>query len=141
MRRAGFLSWTVLIAAVVLLLTRPAIAEFAQDVHGDRIHPGADEYYGVIDYIPEDVETGRQTVIINDSVYRLDEAVVFRSVTGGLADLSFFTPGMMVHYYALGNLLTKMWPTGEMHETAPAPSDEVEEDEEAFRFEDGVWRN
>jgi hypothetical protein len=140
MRKAVFLNWTVLIVAVVLLLSHPATAEFMQDVHGDRIHPGAEEYYGVIDDMPEQLEAGGQVIIINDSVYRIDDGVMFRSVTGGLADLSFFTPGMMVHYYALGNLLTKMWPTGEMHETAP-PSAEFGEDEEAFRFEDGLWRN
>lgn len=141
MKRTLFLSWAVLIVGVVLLLTRPATAEFMEDIHGDRIHPGAEEYYGVVDDIPEDVETERQTIIINDSVFRIDDGVIFRSVNGDLTELSYFTPGMMVHYYALGNLLTKMWPTGEIHETAPPPPEESRDAEEGFRLEDGVWRN
>lgn len=118
--------------------------EHSYDLHGDLIYPGAEEFDGIIDGF-EANGVKENIIVINDTIYSLHSDAIFRNRTGGRTGLSSFKVGMMIKFYALENMLTKMWDTGEVEESmvdeGPATSPEQPASEDQIRQVDGVWTN
>ncbi len=135
----------VLLAVLALLPIGRAGAEPRHDIHGDLIHPGAEEYSGIFNGIgavpAKDGEA--RLVLVNDRTYRVAEDAIFRSQSGGKTTLNTFKDGVSVKYYALDDLLTKMWAVkaeqGEKENAAGADKKTAPVD--AVRLEGGKWKN
>lgn len=136
--------WAVIVICCFLTITTTVNGEPTYDLHGDLIYPGAEEFSGVIDGFEANGER-RDIIVINDSIYTIQSDAIFRNRAGGKTGLSSFQPGMIVKFYALDNLLTKMWETEEDEEGIMIEDPEVSPEQPArgdqVRQEDGVWTN
>lgn len=134
----------VIAICCMLAVASTVSGEPTYDLHGDLIHPGAEEFTGMVDGFEANGER-KDIIVINDSIYTIDSGAVFRNSAGGKTGLSSFQDGMVVKFYALDNLLTKMWDTGEVEEgimvEEPATSPEQSSSGDPIRQEDGVWTN
>lgn len=127
------------------------LGESPRDVHDDPIRPNAEEFTGNLDSIKlHDVDSGKTTLVINDTSFIVDQNTVFRSQGGALTTLAYFEPGMTVKFFAIDSLLTKMWTVtapqsmGSQTESDGSNSDnslKKSKTEQKIRKENGVWKN
>lgn len=125
-----------------------AQCEVRYDMHDDEVAPGALEFSGIIDAAPERTPEGIEVLIINDTVYLLDQNAKFRDRNGGLVGSASFKKGMTVGFFVIdNNLITKMWQTTIDMEVSPGPVQESlgsgnqPAGGDQLRLEDGVWKN
>lgn len=120
-----------------------AWGETAYDRQGDVIPPGAELYEGVLDRINIE-QDAIQSVIINDTSFRIDQHTKVKTASGGSTSLTKIAPGTHLEYYALEGLLTKVMLVGNLKtngtvndpaKTAPAKASAP------VKLQDGVWKN
>jgi hypothetical protein len=128
-----------------ILMLQPSWSETAYDRQGDVITPGAELWEGVLDRINID-KNEVQTVIINDTVYRVDADTKAKTASGRTTGLSSFKPGTNLEFYALDGLLTKVMPS--LNSVATEDSNDPEmtapnnvSNPASLHKEDGVWKN
>lgn len=141
-------SWlAALVGIMVVLSSAQVFAEPERDIHGDRIHAGAEESYGEFNWELTDQGVRPQEVVINDRIYTVDENAIFRTAEGELTTLSSFKEGMAINFYAKypPRTLTKMWPTTERETEEEGLSSAKKETKpkeiETLHQENGVWKN
>lgn len=134
----------LMVVFCILSVAASVSGEPTYDLHGDLIYPGAEEYTGVIDGF-EALGEREDIIVINDSIYEIRTDAIFRNRAGSKTGLSSFESGMIVKFFALDNLLTKMWDTGEDEEdTGVGEMDSSTQEPSGsgqIRQEDGVWTN
>lgn len=144
--------YVLVLLGVVFSFATPARTERRTDVHGDLIHIGAEEFTGVLVAVNEPAVTGGpRTVVIDDSIFTVDDQAIFRTQAGGTTTLASFKSGTPVKFYALDSLLTKMWPSGTIKSSTPAieqgadangaGSVQGKKPASTIRKKDGVWKN
>lgn len=144
----------VLLSVVSTLLVLSSLpswgGEKRQDIHGDLVPPGTKQFGGYIYFIGATRPgTSSQVIRIDELFYTIDARTILRTKTGTITDITAFTPGMYVHYYAEGTLLTKMWeslpkegpnsPT--LSGTAAPESGNKTRKKETLHLDNGVWKN
>ena len=134
----------VLVLVSVSFVALSAWAEPRYDEHGDLIRPQAKLRVGVL----QSIQSNRGQdggLVIGDSGYSFDKETVFTTSYGNHSSLSIFRPGMTVNFYAVGQLLTKMWPsTVEMTEedsAMPNQGESAGSQDGTLHLENGVWTN
>ena len=144
--------WLILVAVMTLLTLDQASAEPRYDLHGDRVHPGAEEFAGVFNGIGTAPEKDKEPrlALVNDRTYTVDKDAIFRTKSGAKTTLTSFKEGMAVRYYALDDLLTKMWVVepdkGDAEDASKATeggdtTEKAAKPAETIRLEDGAWKN
>ncbi len=136
-----------------LVLFRSAWSESAYDRQGDLIPPGAELWSNcVLERIIVGEHGHISSVIINDMMYTVDERTVVRTASGAITSLAKFDLKMLLDFYALDTLLTKVMPAlpsqqesgvGLTEETGQAMAPEVQpaSSNGQVRQEDGIWKN
>ena len=99
---------------------------------------------------PEEGEKS-QLVLVNDRTFTVDQDAIFRTLSGAKTTLASFEKGMPVRFFALDNLLTKMWAVdpekreGEQQASVVSEggpkAEPATKPDGAPRLEDGVWKN
>ena len=144
--------WLSFFTVMLLLPIGRVGAEPRYDVHGDRVHPGAEEFAGVFNGIGAAPEKDKEPrlALVNDRTYTVDKDAIFRTKSGAKTTLTSFKEGMAVRYYALDDLLTKMWVVepdkGDAEDASKATeggdtTEKAAKPAETIRLEDGAWKN
>lgn len=125
--------------SIVMLQT--SWSETAYDRQGDVIPPGAELLEGVLDRVSIGQDQD-ETVIINDTIYRIDKYTLIKTVDGKLTNLSDFKPGIHVEFYVLEGLLTKLISVSntEENDSVKAPPASGQQTG-PVRKEGGIWKN
>jgi hypothetical protein len=144
----------IFLLSIILTFVSVAVNGFGEpryDVQGDLIRSGAEEFSGILNSINlNTTNNGNASVLINDSIFTVDSEAIFRNKEGGSATLGSFTPGMTVKFFALGSLLTKMWPADKQKNSASqaiggtgTSNDDTKEANSAGKIHQdrGVWKN
>ena len=146
-------AWMALVTVMIFLTLGQAYGEPRYDLHGDLVHPGAEEFAGVFDGIGAAPEEGEksQLVLVNDRTFTVDQDAIFRTLSGAKTTLASFEKGMPVRFFALDNLLTNMWAVdpekreGEQQASVVSEggpkAEPATKPDGAPRLEDGVWKN
>ncbi len=119
--------------------------EAIYDRQGDIIPPGAEFMEGVL-VVVNTAQGREQSVIIGDSIYRVDENTIVKTSNGGMTGLAYFKPGTPIAFYALDGLLTKVMPALNPEETSKVDAPEKAlptsgTTSSPVRLEGGVWKN
>lgn len=142
--RSKIIVLVVLTMSLALVATVQAEARY--DLHGDLIRPHAKLSHGIV--LDVQVKDRGQAVIFNidDMLYSIDEGTAFTNTSGSHIGIGSFQGGMAVDFYAIGNLLTKIWPASEQEDegNVPPPADDNPEEENPqgeIYLENGVYKN
>lgn len=134
----------LLVLIPLLIAAQAAWGEPRYDEHGELIRPQAKKFSGVLQSIRSTERGQVNIVVIDDSKYLIDEKTVFATSYGTHTSLASFKPEMAINFYAVKQLLTKMWPSSQKPEDASGIYEDVQQQgdkRDELRLEDGVWKN